>query len=205
MLRIPIELRLRIYRLLLVSPESIEVNYDRQYANYADGQPTLKSQLPAGSAAILRVSKQIHAEAEDILYKSNHFAFLWRAHYQVPLFLTSISSHAYSVIAKLHLSLDGESYQYLDLLTGCTGVQSLTISHCGSKRVSTDQIAILSGLRVKDFRVVKHWCGPESEIHSLTFKITGSLRQSRAQAKRAAETRDEKVSNVNFLSSGRMS
>jgi hypothetical protein len=189
------ELRIMIYRLLLVSPKSIEIDYDR-YPGHAYCRYIAKNRLPAGSAAILRVCKQIHVEAEDILYTSNHFTFLWRTYDQVPLFLTSISSHAYSKLSKLHISLGGGPYQYLDLLTGCTGLENLTIS--SSQRIPKTQIAVLSGLRIRHFRVVKRWCGAEYEIHSLTSIITGSRRRSRDQETRSAETRSEKVSKSSF-------
>jgi hypothetical protein len=195
LLLLPTELRIMIYRLLLVSPKSIEIDYDR-YPGHAYCRYIAKNRLPAGSAAILRACKQIHAEAEDILYTSNHFTFLWRTYDQVPLFLTSISPNAYSKLTKLHISLNGGPYQYLDLLTGCTGLENLTIS--SSQRIPKAQIAVLSGLRIRHFRVIKRWCGRECEIYSLTSIITGSGRRSRDQEKRCAEKRSEKVSKSNL-------
>ena len=195
-LRIPLELRLGVYRLLLVSPKSIEIDYDRYPTDHSYYQPIAKDGIPAGSAAILRVCTQIHVEAEDTLYKANQFTFLSRTYDQVPLFLTSISDNAYTILTKLHISLDGGPYQYLDLLTGCAGVKSLTISNGSGQRIPKAQISVLSGLRIRDFRVVKRWCGPAHEIRSLTSKITGSRLRDRAQEKRATETRREKVRNI---------
>lgn len=98
--KLPLEVRLIIYSLLLVCDLPIPVYYVHyHHSHYSE---LILSLLPAGSTAILRVCWQIQREAENILYKSNKFYFS-RPRNDLPRFLTSKSPRMYTSIKYLEL------------------------------------------------------------------------------------------------------
>lgn len=124
--KLPIEIRLMIYDLLLVSDKPIPITYRPTiYRNRStsDSRETLHC-LPARSIAILKVCKQIYKEAETILYKSNSFFFA-RPGQDLGVFLTSISEQAYTSITSLALRYPlGDRYT-VDLLAGCQNLNDV--------------------------------------------------------------------------------
>ncbi len=75
---IPLEVRQMIWIQLLVPNEHVKISYTTEQWSTPDSQgnpqiQTIKSQIPAPS--ILRVSRNVHYEAEEVLYKLNVFEF----------------------------------------------------------------------------------------------------------------------------------
>jgi hypothetical protein len=75
---IPSEVRQMIWLQSLVPNEHVKISYSRGWSPSTDshGKPqaqVVKSQIPAPS--ILRLSKNFHEEAEEVLYKFNVFEF----------------------------------------------------------------------------------------------------------------------------------
>jgi hypothetical protein len=83
----------------LVPNEHVKISYSRGWSPSTDshGKPqaqVVKSQIPAPS--ILRVSKNFHKEAEEVLYKFNVFEFKGSSAIDdLVLFLQSMSERAY--------------------------------------------------------------------------------------------------------------
>lgn len=100
--KLPIEVRLMIYDLLLVIDKPIPITYRPiiyrpfiyRNRSTSDSREALHC-LPACSIAILKVYKQIYKQAETVLYKSNSFFFA-RPRQDLGAFLTSISEQAYT-------------------------------------------------------------------------------------------------------------
>ncbi|KAI9721106.1 MAG: hypothetical protein M1812_002587 [Candelaria pacifica] len=72
-LRLPAELRIEVYKLLLVSPQDIK--NPAQYLQRSIGIARSPKYFPHLHAAILRTCWTIYDEASPILYSSNHFYF----------------------------------------------------------------------------------------------------------------------------------
>ncbi|KAH8650377.1 hypothetical protein BGZ60DRAFT_196280 [Tricladium varicosporioides] len=126
--RFPIEIRLMIYALVLVSNKPIPIAYRRLIYRDCPSSNTREAlqHLPARSIAILKVCKQIYREAEIVLYKSNSFSFA-RPTQDLGVFLTSISEQAYASITSLMLRYPlGDRYT-IDLLAGCRNLNDVVL------------------------------------------------------------------------------
>ncbi|MAD85131.1 MAG: hypothetical protein CL912_19395 [Deltaproteobacteria bacterium] len=124
--KLPVEVRLMIYVLLLVSDRPIPITYTRIiHRNRSTSHPREDLHcLPAHFIAILKVCKQIYKEAETVLYKSNCFFFA-RPRQDLGVFLTSISEQAYTSITSLALRYPlGDRYT-IDLLSGCQNLNEV--------------------------------------------------------------------------------
>lgn len=146
-----LEIRDKIYQLLLVSG-TVSISYTSEFKGTPEIIP---SPLPAKSAAILRVCRQIQYEAESTLYKSNQFIFRHNVIDDLPLFLTSISDHAYYHIKKLTIHLPDAieaSSQYLLLLLGCRGLKELNLE-VNQKKMLKFHRKLFKGLRLSVFNI----------------------------------------------------
>ena len=190
-LRISLEIRCMIYRMLLVHQRPI--NRDHAWN-------VSKNLLPVGSFAILQVCRQIQIEAEELFYKSNKFFFPRHVSDSLPLFLTSISDRAYLMVARIDFEWPGspnENDEFLDLLTGCKGLKELTISNHWPG-IPGRQMRILKGLRIPSFNFSRRKYDANREFPSLIKTITGNFPRTRAQSKREVEIRSEKVSHLDL-------
>ena len=190
---LPLELRLLIYRLLLVSYLPIPIEYDRLPSSGSKPTP-MKSPIPASSAALLVVCQDIHIEAEAILYASNQFAFRFTSD-ELPLFLTSISLHAYELVAGIVLcwpSSTKPAKEAVDLLTGCRGLKRLCIQRL-YKPIPKYMIGLLEGLRLDS---IDFYPQQLTENTNRLRKIVTDCEcpRTRGQERRVKETRDDKVS-----------
>ena len=199
-LKLPLEIRFMIYSLLLASSKIIPIEYNRPPRD--GSKPKLiKSPIPAGSAALLRVCSQVHEEAEKILYESNTFAFC-DIRNELPLFLTSISQRAYTLVRSLDLCCVYTSYEAkesLDLLTGCGGLKNLALRDV-YKPMPKCLLSYLNGLRVESInfpntlKTIRVQEEAHEQMNSLKQVVTNDKRpRTRGEKKRAAEQRDDKV------------
>jgi hypothetical protein len=190
---LPLELRDCIYFLLLASNRPIRIEYNRPA--YIGARPRLiQSPIPAGSAGLLRVCQWIHEEAEPILYTLNQFAI--SMHDELPLFLTSISPRAYTLIEDLILGWPQETKQAkegVDLLIGCRGLKRLSIERV-YEPIPNYMLPLLEGLRLRE--VYFH---PRSESTNRLSKIITDpdCPRTLGQRRKAKEQRDDKVSGIN--------
>jgi 2EXR family len=199
-LKLPLEIRLMIYSLLLVSSKIIPIAYNRP-ACHGNKPELIKSPIPAGSGALLRVCSQIHEEAEKVLYESNTFAFC-DIRNELPLFLTSISQRAYTLVRSLDLCClytSREARESLDLLTGCRGLKHLALRDV-YKPIPKFLLSYLKGLRVESInfpdtiRGIRGHKEAREQMNSLKQIITNDkCPRTRGEKKRAAEQRDDKV------------
>jgi len=121
--RIPLETRLQIYEELLYQ-ETLEISSERVGKR-------IKEICPLRSVSILLVNRQVHEEAEGILYKMKTFMFRSNVCYEIRLFLLTVSEVAYNSIQSVGFDwtsfLEGKKWDILDLLLGCKSLRSLTL------------------------------------------------------------------------------
>jgi hypothetical protein len=203
----PLNVRNMIWSLLLVPNEHINICYSTTPSPFPDSQgnpwiPITKSQIPAPS--ILRVSKAIHAEAENILYCFNIFEFnKSSAMDDLMLFLQAASHRAYrTLIRHVIISwplLPAKDFEYpIDFLIGCQGLKDLTIYGLplGHDRIPKCIQLWMSGLRVEAVKF------PDTSPHlvsELSNLIEGKAQEGKGrertkrERKRAYEQRASKV------------
>src|SRR5258706_13513519 len=127
---LPPEVRMMIWALLVTVSNPIKISYSTIPSAVPDdqGKPkleTVKSPIPESS--ILYLSRTIHGEAEQVLYRSNIFEFP-EFKDDLVLFLQSISPQAYLAINHVILHWPaywGVSSAYLPALDFLAGCQSL--------------------------------------------------------------------------------
>jgi hypothetical protein len=199
---IPLEVRLMIWNLLLVPYEHIEICYSTDLSPIPDsrGNPqaqAIMSQILAPT--ILRVSRNIHREAEEVLYSLNIFEFKESSAIDdLILFLQSTSDRVYrslirQIIIRWPYATAKELESPIDFLVGCQGLKRLTMTNLPLRhgRIPKCIETWMSGLRVNAIELPNISLEVSS---SLTQLIEGKgIERKNGQKKRADEERALKV------------
>jgi hypothetical protein len=200
--RLPPELRRMIWSSLLTLAHLIKISYKRTPSVIPDdrGQPRFELvRGPIRHSSILRVSKTINQESEEVLYRSNIFEF-HEFKDDLGLFLQSISLRAYLAIKSIvlywpkHQGISNIFLPALDLLGGCIHLQTLVIHDFEISRVFKGVKESLGGLRLKSIDF------PNTSIErvrDLFVPIEGNGGQrSTIQERTATESRAIKVRSL---------
>jgi hypothetical protein len=198
---IPLEIRTLIWKDLLIDCKHIKISYTATPSPIPDseGKPQLqkfKARLP--TASILRLSKAIHAEVEEIVYRYNVFEFDNRANATSDLlvFLQAISLQAYRTIQFiiLHLNPSIGAVEYkpaLDFLAGCTGLKRLETYGLTSSKIPKTMQLCFGGLRLEEINFVDT---AQHLVAGLKGLVEGKGKPwSKMERKRATEGRISKV------------
>lgn len=145
---LPLEIRQKIYALLLTSPEELTIRPVNEFSRTIHSHTVLSGhKLPSViDLPLTRVSKQIRADALPLLYGGHRFNFL--SSKTLKLFLEQIG---FARKHLRHISIYGGGYEHgsskfrtasrdaFGLLALAGGLQSLTVSHldfCASSKES---------------------------------------------------------------------
>jgi hypothetical protein len=198
---IPLEIYTYIWKYLLIDCKHIKISYTATPSPIPDskGKPQLqkfKAWLP--TASILRLSKAIYTEVEEIVYCYNMFEFDNRANTTSNLlvFLQAISIQVYRtiqfIILYLNPSIGAVEYKpVLDFLAGYTGLKRLETYRLTPSKIPKTIQLYFGSLRLEEINFVDT---AEYLVAELKRLIEGKGKpRSKIEKKRATEGRISKV------------
>lgn len=155
-MRLPPEVRNRIYEMALVNTTAILPGIDEVYfvgtcrhlslaylceqCGYSSEQDYMQALIIKRTATSLKlVSRQVSQESSAVFFRKNEFKF--HARYYIKTFLTGISAIERQLLTrlKLFMSFAGYGVRDVNLLRKCTGLKSLDIYYegpCGHSEFS---------------------------------------------------------------------
>jgi hypothetical protein len=202
---VPLEVRRMIWYEVLVPIQPVDVCYSTNLSQHPDSQGKPQAEAiksPILAPSILRVSKIIHEETEEVLYSFNTFMFQGSSTIDdLILFLQSTSELAYRrlirhIIVSCLCVAAKELERPIDFLTGCHGLKSLTMINLPLQhgRIPKTVQTWICGLRID---AIKFPGVPPENSFAITQIIKGNgTERKRGQVQKAREDRDLKVNHL---------
>jgi hypothetical protein len=187
LLHLPPEILLKIFRLVLVYKDRIQINYRND--------PSVKNLTPDVSST-LRICRQLHELAVPILYSENMFElgdpFTGT---DLSVFLSTLSDAGYNSITQISIPAADRTRDFQSMLHFLSGCQSLRILEvwCGSDIILESCLNIIRGFRLQQLEFVLCAASQEEILREISVLVCSQAERSHDQKRAATETREQKV------------